>query len=61
MELLASQPLEEPSPSSALNLLSNIEQCLLGMSRTHVENITELATTLGAKSFKKKSDSVVKK
>ena len=61
MELLASQPLEEPSPSSALNLLSNIEQCLLGMSRTHVENITELATTLGAKSFKKKSDIVVKK
>ena len=61
MELLASQPLEEPSPSTALNLLSAIEQCQMAMTNTHVTNLTELASTLGAKTFKKRSDVVVKK
>ena len=61
MELLASQPLEEPSPSSALNLLSNIEHCQEEMTTNHVTNLTELASTLGSKAFKKKNDAVVKK
>ena len=61
MELLASQPLEEPSPSSALNLLSSIEQCQMGMSNSHVTSLAELATTLGAKNFKKKSEAAVKR
>jgi hypothetical protein len=61
MLLLASQPLEEPTPSAALNLLSSIEQCQMGMTSTHVTNLTELASTLGSKTFKKKNDAVIKK
>jgi phage-related tail protein len=61
MLLLASQPLEEPTPSAALNLLSSIEQCQMGMTSTHITNLTELASTLGSKTFKKKNDAVIKK
>ena len=36
MELLASVPLEEPSPSAALNLLATIDQSLMSMTPTQV-------------------------
>ena len=61
MDLLASIPLEEPTPSASLNLLASIDQCLMGMTPTHVTNLNELANTLNGKTFKKKNDAVVKK
>ena len=61
MELLASLPLEEPSPSTALSIMGRIDQCLMGMPPANVANITELATTLNGKTFKKKNDTAKKR
>ena len=61
MELLASLPLEEPSPSTALIIMARIDQCLMNMLPTHVANLTELAGTLNGKTFKKKNDTAKKR
>lgn len=61
MELLASLPLEEPSPSTALNLLASIDQSLSSMPPGQVASLSQLSCTLNGKTFKKKSDTAVKK